>query len=756
MLKDAIKIDLVGAFRRLRGHTLPHCFGQEASDCGAAALATLLRCHGCKVTTLQIARQLAIDIQGVDLAALRDAAIDFGFVASCGKVQDTKLFQLPVPFIAHFEETSQGHFVVVHNVSSNRLLIFDPMLGIQSISQSDFETKWSGYVLLVKRASKSASTPVRDSLLKDFFLFARLDIHFVIAAAISSTLAMTINLSVSVFIRKLMNEAIVEKRIEGALGSAIAFFLLAKVGIAVVKRLIVAEYGRSIERKLTWDYLSELLHRPLAFFERSSMGDLLNRFNDIMVLRATVSTSALSTIVDLAVILSSLVILLSFDYICAMYLALLTLFALLIGYFAGYDASIRHRRARHLAKRLVENIIQLLVAVRVVKSLQIEADMERTIHSAYRESERATVSKEHWNIATTGSLSALMALVTIYLLNHGRILISAHRLTISNLILEYSIAGILWGSVETAVSTLMNIQEALVSFQKINSVSDEEVDDIRCEANHQVDNHARTKSFVDCNLLHNNSNLKQEQAILKCCGVAFSYNGRDNLLTNVTLDVYQGETIGIIGSTGSGKTTIASLLAGLYLPSKGTIELDGEVIGSHVSKLRKNVGVVFQDGGLIAGTIWDNIILGNKDATEVEVTQAATAAQANSFITNFRRGYLHQVGVSGSLLSTGQRQRIGIARALLSAKPILILDEVTSGLDVATEALLFDEIKRLRKGLTTILITHRLSLARKFDRCFIVDCGRICEQGAHDELVSLNGRYAALCSYGSVNVAGRA
>jgi subfamily B ATP-binding cassette protein MsbA len=213
----------------------------------------------------------------------------------------------------------------------------------------------------------------------------------------------------------------------------------------------------------------------------------------------------------------------------------------------------------------------------------------------------------------------------------------------------------------------------------------------------------------------------------------------------MSLEVGRNETAAFVGLSGAGKTTIINLISRFYEPTSGTIKIDGiDVREVTLASLRSQLGLVTQETILFNDTVRNNIAYGLGDVPFEKIVAAAQAAQAHEFINALPQGYDTPIGERGGLLSSGQRQRLAIARALLKNPPILILDEATSALDTESERLIQIALGNVMKGRTTLVIAHRISTIRNADRIFVVDCGRIAESGKHEELYGLNGIYRKL------------
>ena len=384
----------------------------------------------------------------------------------------------------------------------------------------------------------------------------------------------------------------------------------------------------------------------------------------------------------------------------------------------------RAERVKALESTVVERAFEVLSSIAAVKSFA----RERHEGDRFRESGHRTM---HARLALTWheslfsvTVTAITLAGTAVVLIVGGLHVLGGTLTVGSLLVVAAYLAAVYDPLSEIARTTGSLQQAAVSARRVRDIlalTPEPLDD--------TDDPTRLSG-------------EAIEGSIRFQNVSFSYDGDRTVVDDVSFDAHPGETVALVGPTGAGKTTIANLVPRLFAPTAGRILIDEvDVTRYRLRGLREQIALVPQHPVLFAGTIADNIRYGRLDASDDDVAAAARAAQLHALIERLPQGYDTEVAEAGATLSGGERQRIGIARALLKDAPLLILDEPTSALDSVSEAAVFEALRRLRTGRTTLVIAHRLSTIRDASRILVLDRGRLVAQGAHDELLVSNELY---------------
>jgi ATP-binding cassette subfamily B protein len=703
----------------------------DQSDCGAAALATVAL-HYRRPLGLEQMRDLAgTDRIGTNLLGLLQAAEKLGFSAKGAKGSYDALGRAPVPAIAHVKtDEGLGHFVVLHRVRKQGVVVADPGRGIQNLPRDEFCRRWTGYLLLLvpdPQAPRTVTVAAPTSPWRRFLRLLTPHTPVLLEAFGCALLLTVLGISTAYFIQHLVDSVLVrhEERLLNALGVGMVLLLLFRTLFGLLRQYLVAHVGRKVDLALIAGYSRHILSLPLRFFETRRVGEILSRVNDTTKVREAINGTTLTAVVDGTLVVVMLVVLWLYDVRLAL-VATAFVPLLLVSVMAHHPAARRlSNEAMERAAQLSAHLVEDISAVETVKAFGIER-----ARAEEGEARLIRVIKEIFSLQKLGiSLTTLGTLVTalagIVILWYGGHRVMDGALSIGELMFFYTLLGHLLGPLERLASVNLKLQDALMAVDRLYQILELELE---LEAGP-----ARKVPFVGI------------QSALVMQKVCFGYGSRGNVLDKVNLYVPAGKTIGIVGASGSGKSTLLKLLMGYYQPTEGRILIDGvDMRDFELASLRGQIGLVSQEPFIFNGTLRDNIALGKPGATLAEVLEAARAAGLDEFIAGLPERLETIIGERGANLSGGQRQRLAIARALLRRPDILIFDEATSHLDTATEQAIQNSLRTVLAGKTVIVVAHRLSTVKHADHIYVLQQGRVVEGGLHKQLLARQGLYASL------------
>jgi ABC-type multidrug transport system fused ATPase/permease subunit len=505
-------------------------------------------------------------------------------------------------------------------------------------------------------------------------------------------------------------------------------FLLSAVVYGVctyIQTYLVGWVGQRALRDLRMRLFAHLQQLSLGFYSRNIAGVVISRItNDVETLDQLVE-DGLATLIESGLTLIGVVgILLFLDF----HLALLT-FIVLPFLFAGalifrIASAGAYRLTREKIATITGYLGETLSGIRTVRAFGQEQRHLDEFAALNEDNRVANLRTVHLNAAYFPAIELLSALVTVEILAVGGIeAIQGHTKT--GVVFAFVAAlNNFFNPIQNLSQVYTTYQSGMAALEKIFDLLDEEPE--------IVDAPGATQ-------------LPPIRGRLQFDNVSFRYGADQDsawALRDIELDVAPGQTIALVGETGAGKSTFAKLAARFYDPSEGSIRVDGHDLRDVTAhSLRSQMGIVPQEGFLFSGSVRENIAFGRPEADDAEIRDAARAVGADDFISGLEQGYDTQIGERGVQLSAGQRQLVAFARALVADPRILILDEATSNVDVHTEALIEDGLRRLVAGRTSIVIAHRLSTIRSAARILVMEYGQIVEQGTHEELVDAEGRY---------------
>jgi ABC-type multidrug transport system fused ATPase/permease subunit len=379
---------------------------------------------------------------------------------------------------------------------------------------------------------------------------------------------------------------------------------------------------------------------------------------------------------------------------------------------------------------LVERAYEILSSIIIIKSFTRERHELDRFKAVGRETMRARLRLTWQESLMSLAVSAITLGGTALVLAVGGLHVLNGTLTVGSLLVVVAYLAAVYNPLSSIAHTTGSLQQALVSAGRVREIFALTPEDL--DAPGSLDASAVT------------GDVRFEQ-------VGFAYDDSRAILQDVTFEAHPGELVALVGLTGAGKTTLARLIPRFFEPTSGRVLIDGEDASRYsLRSLRQRIALVPQEPMLVQGTIADNIRYGRPGATDAEVEEVGRAAHVHPFVSRLPKGYQTPVAEAGATFSGGERQRLGIARALLKDAPILILDEPTSSLDAISEEAVFDALRRLREGRTTLVIAHRLSTIRDANRILVLHDGRLVAQGTHEELLASNDLYRRMCARLSV------
>ena len=509
--------------------------------------------------------------------------------------------------------------------------------------------------------------------------------------------------------------------------AAISTVIIAAVGAVAsyLDNYYTESVGQWVANDLRVRVYDHLEHLPLAYYDTHQTGTLLSTItDDIATIQGFASSATLGIVVDLLTIAGMLGLMFWLNWDFALIAVGVAPFLLL--FVVRFRKAVKKatREVRRRESDMVGVVQQGLESIRVVNAFGRQELEEEHLQDASRAAVQAALKARGVKSLLSPVVAVTVSFCTAFVLWRGASLVLASAMTAGSLTVFLSYLHKFFKPVQDLAKMTGTIAQAAVGVERVRGILDI---DMSIPERPDAREPGRLEGAIEFDR------------------VAFAYDPASPVLKSVTFSIRAGQFVGIVGTTGSGKSTVVSLIPRFYDPTAGRVLIDGVDIRDYkLQGMRDQIGFVLQDTVLFRGTIRENIAYGRPDAAEKEIVEAARLANAHEFIARMPDGYHTQVGERGLTLSGGQRQRIGIARAVIRNSPILILDEPTAALDSESEKVVIEALERVMKGRTVITIAHRLSTIRDADKIVVLKDGRVAEQGSHDELLALGGDYAEL------------
>ncbi|MCC8980003.1 type I secretion system permease/ATPase [Bradyrhizobium acaciae] len=691
-------------------------------DSGVMALAILLRCHGVAAEPDQIRHRTGTARLGV--TDIIRCARNFGLRARLQRTDWNRLAVTPLPGIAVLRD---GGFLVLGKIVDGKLLVQRPLQPQpQMMGQAEFEAIWDGDIILMTRRAALTDTARRFDI--SWFFGA---IHKY-RRLLGEVLVASFFLQVFAVVSPLFFQVVIDKVLVHRGMSTLDVLITGLVALTILEAVLgalrvhlFAHTTNRIDVELGARLFHHLMALPIAYFQTRRVGDSVARVRELENIRQFLTSSALTLVIDLVFTVVFLAVM--FYYSTTLTLIVLASFPFYIGISAG-AAPLFRRRLDEKFERGAENqafLVESVTGVETLKAMAVEPQMQRRWEEQLAAYVAASFRVLSLNNAASQSVQMINKLVTAATLYFGARLVIDGALTVGELVAFNMLAARVSMPVLRLAQIWQDFHQARLSIDRLGDILN------------TIPEPSSAPSRAALPAIRGQVTFEHATFRYRIDGPA--------VLHDVSLSVDPGQVVGIVGSSGSGKSTIAKLIQRLYVPESGRVLVDGvDLAMVDLAWLRRQIGVVLQENVLFNRSIRDNIALADPAMPMESVIAAASLAGAHDFILELPEGYDTVVGERGSSLSGGQRQRIAIARALVTDPRILILDEATSALDYESERAIQQNMKRISAGRTVFVIAHRLSTVRHANRIISVEHGRIVEDGNHDELIRSNGRYARL------------
>ncbi|MEM8810060.1 MAG: peptidase domain-containing ABC transporter [Cyanobacteria bacterium P01_G01_bin.38] len=656
---------------------------------------------------------------------------------ACGAVADLlglkpQLAKVPAGAIGRLPKLAlirwRDSFAVVYDTTPKQYIIGSPEeRRIITHSPQAFEEIWGaeGEILMLE---PTAETPQQRFGLSWFTPSLKKYKWILFEVFVASLFYQVFSLANPLMIQVIIDKVIVGNSTDTlhVLGFFLVVVAIFEAILGSLRTYLFVDTTNRIDMTLASQTIDHLLRLPLKYFDRRPVGELSSRVNELENIRQFLTGTALTVVLDAVFSLLYIVVMLFYSPMLTLVtLATIPLFVILTFFVSPIVRKQLRAKAEQNA-RTQSFLVEALSGIQTVKAQNIELNTRwkwQERYSRYVSDGFKTVLTSTTAGSASNFLNKLSALLVLWF---GAFLVLDGQLTLGGLIAFRIISGYVTQPLLRLTQLWQNFQETALSLERLSDILD-----------HPQEQEAEQRSQIP--MPEVTGNVRYEN-------IAFRFGASGPMqLINVNMEFPAGQFVGIVGQSGSGKSTMMKLLPRLYHPASGRILIDNYDINKvELYSLRRQIGIVPQDPLLFEGTIQENIALTNPEAETDDIIEAARIACAHDFIMDTGIGYNTRVGERGSSLSGGQRQRIAIARTILQNPRLLILDEATSALDFDTEAQVSINLMKWAKGRTVFFITHRLGALRNADKIVVMDKGAIVEDGTHEELIALKGRYYCL------------
>ena len=687
---------------------------------GLIAFEVVCKINNIGIDLRSIVRENGITEGEISVEELLFIAKKAEFKAKIKNLDFENIKKYPFPAIFILKDKTFG-VILKPDFENKKALIFLPQdKNAKEVTFDEINELSSGEVIILSH--KLMNEQIKFGF-KWFFIEIMKYKRIIAEVMLGSFVVQLFGLVTPLFTQVILDKVIVHRSMStlDVLGIAFVAVTIFEFLLNLTRNYIFIHTANKIDAKLGAKLFHHLFALPFVYFESRKVGNIISRVRELDQIREFITNKSVSVLIDL--FFSTVFLVVMFVYSKILTFVVLVIVALIRILYITMTPELRSRLENKFQMSAQSNsyLVEAVTGVQTVKSLSIEGIMQKK-WSDYL----GRYVKAGFNLSImsnfAGSLSNLFQkMMTIAILWIGVTLVIKNQLTIGQLIAFQMFANQFIAPVMRLVNLWNEFQQVLLGVDRLGDI---------------LNNPVEITSSKAITLPKINGSVRLDK-------LSFKYSQNTPMVLNkIGLDIKAGQSIGLVGRSGSGKSTITKLIQKLYLPFEGTIYIDDvDIRQMNPIWLRNNIGVVLQENYLFSGTIRDNIAMPRPDAPIEMIIQASQISGAHSFISEMPEGYDTVVGERGSTLSGGQRQRIAIARALITNPKIIIFDEATSALDYESERVIMENLDKIKQGRTMFIIAHRLSTVKNCDLIVALDRGNIIETGTHEELINKRGYY---------------
>ena len=661
----------------------------------------------------------------VDFEIIRSAE-EMGFKVKSGKIKKKYIKEATVPLIIRVQD---GSYILMLGKIEDKYMILDPKKGkSEKISESDFETMSDGFVIAIGK--NNSVTEEGDEkfgfrwFIPTIFKYKKQFISVLVAVFVIQILGILTPLMTQVVVDKVLAHHALNTLYTIAIGIFVVYIY--ELIISLCKGYLFVHTTNRIDVTLSAKLFNHLFSLPLKYFESRRVGETVARVRELDQIRSFLTGTPLSSLIDVVFILVYIVVMFFYSVkLTWIVIASMPAFAILsIIITPMFKASLDKKF--ETGARAQSFLVESINGISTVKSFSLEEKFEEKWGNLQADYVRAGYKTSIISQTSNAVATFIQHVVDLFILVFGANAVINGQISIGQLVAFRMLSGRVSGPVLRLVQLWQEYQQASLSVERIGDIF-----------NSPVEFKKKQEKTMEMPRLEGN---------IRFDNVRFRYrvDGSD-ILHGISFEMEAGKIYGLVGRSGSGKSTISKLVQRLYIPQAGRISVDGLDLSVMDPKmLRRQIGVVLQENFMFNGTVAENISIHCPDVTMEQIIETAKIAGAHDFIMELDEGYDTMIGEKGVSLSGGQKQRIAIARAIINDPRILIFDEATSALDYESESIIQHNLKDICKGRTVLIIAHRLSTLSSADEILVIDRGELKESGSHNELMRHNGLYAYL------------